>query len=50
LATSQSIVTYEIEDATAIGLTFNSSITGAAVPTGFAERFIHSEVESPDYL
>ncbi|KAF7335830.1 Arad-like aldolase/epimerase [Mycena venus] len=43
-ATSQSIVTYEIENATTIGLTFNSSVVGAAVPTGFAERFIHSEI------
>jgi len=52
LATSQSIVTYEVENATAIGLTFNSSITGAAVPTGFAERFIHSEIfkRFPDVL
>ncbi|KAJ7760619.1 arad-like aldolase/epimerase [Mycena maculata] len=44
LATSQSIVTYEIDNATAIALTFNSSVTGSAVPTGFSERFIHSEV------
>ncbi|KAJ7503526.1 arad-like aldolase/epimerase [Mycena galericulata] len=43
-ATSQSIVTYDIDNATAIQLTFNSSVTGAAVPTGFAERFIHSEI------
>ncbi|KAJ6538580.1 class II aldolase and Adducin N-terminal domain-containing protein [Mycena sp. CBHHK59/15] len=52
LATSQSIVTYEVENAPAIGLTFNSSITGAAVPTGFAERFIHSEIfkRFPDVL
>ncbi|KAJ7798580.1 arad-like aldolase/epimerase [Mycena olivaceomarginata] len=48
LATSQSIVTYEVENATAIELTFNSSITGAAVPTGFAERFIHQRF--PDVL
>ncbi|KAJ7056764.1 arad-like aldolase/epimerase [Mycena amicta] len=43
-ATSQSIVTYEIDNATAVGLTFNSSIVGSAVPTGFAERYIHSEI------
>ncbi|KAJ7116606.1 class II aldolase and Adducin N-terminal domain-containing protein [Mycena epipterygia] len=51
-ATSQSIVTYEVENATAIELTFNSSVTGAAVPTGFAERFIHSEIfkKFPDVL
>ncbi|KAJ7173939.1 arad-like aldolase/epimerase [Mycena crocata] len=51
-ATSQSIVTYEVENATAVGLTFNSSVTGSAVPTGFAERFIHSEIfkKFPDVL
>jgi len=51
-ATSQSIVTYEIENATSIALTFNSSVVGAAVPTGFAERFIHSEIykKFPDVL
>ncbi|KAJ7666312.1 arad-like aldolase/epimerase [Mycena rosella] len=43
-ATSQSIVTYEIENATAVALTFNASVTGAEVPTGFSERFIHSEI------
>ncbi|KAJ7470813.1 arad-like aldolase/epimerase [Mycena latifolia] len=51
-ATSQSIVTYEVENATAVGLTFNSSVIGAAVPTGFSERFIHSEIfkKFPDVL
>ncbi|KLO10095.1 arad-like aldolase/epimerase [Schizopora paradoxa] len=44
LATSQSIVTYEIDNATSLQLTFNSSVTGAAVPSGFLERFIHSEI------
>jgi len=44
LATSQSIVTYEINNATSLSLTFDSSVTGAAVPSGFLERFIHSEV------
>jgi len=44
LSTSQTIVTYEIENATAVQLTFNSSVTGTAVPTGFVERFIHSEI------
>ncbi|KAJ7284383.1 arad-like aldolase/epimerase [Mycena rebaudengoi] len=43
-ATSQSIVTYEIDNATAVGLTFNSSVPASQVPTGFAERFIHSEI------
>ncbi|KAJ7082841.1 arad-like aldolase/epimerase [Mycena belliarum] len=51
-ATSQSIVTYEVENATAVGLTFNSSVTGPAIPTSFAERFIHSEIfkRFPDVL
>ncbi|KAJ7183307.1 arad-like aldolase/epimerase [Mycena filopes] len=51
-ATSQSIVTYEVDNATAVGLTFNSSVVGAAVPTGFAERYIHSEIfkKFPDVL
>ncbi|KAJ6577577.1 class II aldolase and Adducin N-terminal domain-containing protein [Mycena capillaripes] len=51
-ATSQSIATYEIENATSIALTFNSSVAGAAVPTGFAERYIHSEIykKFPDVL
>ncbi|KAJ6596024.1 class II aldolase and Adducin N-terminal domain-containing protein [Mycena sp. CBHHK59/15] len=51
-ATSKSIVTYEIENATAVSLTFNSSVTGASVPTGFSERFIHSEILKafPDVL
>ncbi|KAE9404276.1 arad-like aldolase/epimerase [Gymnopus androsaceus JB14] len=44
LATSQSLVTYEIENATAIQLTFNTSVTGDAVPTGFIERYIHSQI------
>ncbi|KAF7327360.1 Arad-like aldolase/epimerase [Mycena kentingensis (nom. inval.)] len=51
-ATSQSIVTYEIDNATTVALTFNSSVTGSAVPTGFAERYIHSEIykKFPDVL
>ncbi|KAJ7352261.1 arad-like aldolase/epimerase [Mycena albidolilacea] len=51
-ASSQSIVTYEVENATSIGLTFNASVLGSAVPTGFAERFIHSEIykKFPDVL
>ncbi|KIK57134.1 hypothetical protein GYMLUDRAFT_46363 [Collybiopsis luxurians FD-317 M1] len=44
LATSQSLVTYEIDNATAIQLTFNTSVTGAAVPSGFSERYIHSQI------
>ncbi|KAF8953605.1 arad-like aldolase/epimerase [Flammula alnicola] len=44
LATSQSIITYEINNATALSLTFNTSVTGANIPAGFAERFIHSEL------
>nr|GAT52525.1 predicted protein [Mycena chlorophos] len=43
-ATSQSIITYDINNATALQLTFNASVTGSAIPTGFAERFIHSEI------
>lgn len=35
---------YEIENATAVALTFNSSVTGSNVPAGFVERFIHSEI------
>ncbi|KAJ6553550.1 arad-like aldolase/epimerase [Mycena vulgaris] len=51
-ATAQSIVTYEVENATSLGLTFNSSVTGSAVPTGFSERFIHSELfkKFPDVM
>ncbi|KAJ7772165.1 arad-like aldolase/epimerase [Mycena metata] len=44
LTTSQHIVTYAINNATAVALTFNSSVVGAKVPTGFAERYIHSEI------
>ncbi|KAF8192953.1 arad-like aldolase/epimerase [Pholiota molesta] len=44
LATSQSIITYDINNATALSLTFNTSVTGANVPAGFAERFIHSQI------
>ncbi|KAJ7588534.1 arad-like aldolase/epimerase [Mycena floridula] len=44
LATSQHIATYDIENATAIQLTLNSSVMGNDVPTGFLERFIHSEI------
>ncbi|KAJ7305645.1 arad-like aldolase/epimerase [Mycena albidolilacea] len=43
-ATSQSIVTYAIQNATVLNLTFNPSVKGTAVPTSFAERFIHSEI------
>jgi hypothetical protein len=35
---------YDIANATSLQLTFNASVTGGAVPAGFAERFIHSEV------
>ncbi|KAF8585292.1 hypothetical protein K439DRAFT_1343799 [Ramaria rubella] len=44
LSTSHSLVTYEIDNATAVSLTFNTSITGNNVPAGFSERFIHSEI------
>ncbi|KAF5391086.1 hypothetical protein D9757_003134 [Collybiopsis confluens] len=44
LATSQSLVTYEIDNATAIQLTFNTSVTGEAIPSGFLERYIHAEI------
>ncbi|KAJ4480162.1 arad-like aldolase/epimerase [Lentinula aciculospora] len=44
LATSQSLVTYEIDNATAVQLTFNTSVTGDAVPSGFLERYIHSQI------
>jgi len=44
LATSQSLVTYEINNATALQLTFNTSVTGSAIPSSFIERFIHSEI------
>ncbi|KAJ3829606.1 arad-like aldolase/epimerase [Lentinula raphanica] len=44
LTTSQSLVTYEIDNATAVQLTFNTSVTGDAVPSGFLERFIHSQI------
>ncbi|KAF8904138.1 arad-like aldolase/epimerase [Gymnopilus junonius] len=44
LSTSQSLVTYEINNATALHLTFNASVTGGAIPSSFIERFIHSEI------
>ncbi|KAE9394581.1 hypothetical protein BT96DRAFT_827477 [Gymnopus androsaceus JB14] len=44
LTTSQTLVTYEIDNATAIQLTFNTSVTGNAVPSGFIERYIHSQI------
>jgi len=44
LTTSQSLVTYEIDNATSVQLTFNSSVTGDNVPSGFVERFIHSQI------
>jgi len=44
LATSQDLVTYEIDNATAIQLTFNNSVTGEDVPSGFIERYIHSQI------
>lgn len=37
---------YEIDNATAVQLTFNTSVTGDAVPSGFLERYIHSQVRS----
>ncbi|KAF4617606.1 hypothetical protein D9613_005618 [Agrocybe pediades] len=44
LATSQSLVTYDINNATALHLTFNTTITGSAIPSSFLERFIHSQI------
>jgi len=44
LVASKDLVTYKIDNATAVQLTFNSSVTGASVPTGFVERYIHSEI------
>uniref|UniRef100_A0A8H7XPC8 Class II aldolase/adducin N-terminal domain-containing protein n=1 Tax=Psilocybe cubensis TaxID=181762 RepID=A0A8H7XPC8_PSICU len=44
LTTAQSLVTYAIENATALRLTFNSSVTGDAIPSSFLERFIHSQI------
>uniref|UniRef100_A0A0W0GBX6 Class II aldolase/adducin N-terminal domain-containing protein n=1 Tax=Moniliophthora roreri TaxID=221103 RepID=A0A0W0GBX6_MONRR len=44
LATSQSLVTYDISNATALHLTFNESITGSEIPSSFLERFIHSQI------
>ncbi|KDR82351.1 hypothetical protein GALMADRAFT_206248 [Galerina marginata CBS 339.88] len=44
LATSGSLVTYDINNATALHLTFNTSVTGSAIPSSFLERFIHSEI------
>ncbi|KAJ7450291.1 arad-like aldolase/epimerase [Mycena galericulata] len=41
LTNSTSIVTYAIQNATAIELTFSPDAT---IPTGFSERFIHSEI------
>ncbi|KAJ6571131.1 class II aldolase and Adducin N-terminal domain-containing protein [Mycena capillaripes] len=41
LANSTSIVTYAIQNATAVDLTFSANAT---IPTGFSERFIHSEI------
>ncbi|KAH9480162.1 Decarboxylase tropJ [Psilocybe cubensis] len=35
---------YAIENATALRLTFNSSVTGDAIPSSFLERFIHSQI------
>ncbi|KAF7312001.1 Arad-like aldolase/epimerase [Mycena indigotica] len=40
-ATAADIVTYDIANATARQVTLNAS---AAIPAGFAERFIHSEI------
>ncbi|KIJ31222.1 hypothetical protein M422DRAFT_186286, partial [Sphaerobolus stellatus SS14] len=39
---------YEINNATALALTFNSSVTSPNIPSGFLERFIHSEAPFPD--
>jgi len=44
LATSQDLVTYDINNATALHLTFNPSVTGSAIPSSFLERFIHSQI------
>ncbi|KAJ7221277.1 arad-like aldolase/epimerase [Mycena pura] len=41
-ATSQSIVKYEINNATAVDLPFDLNAT--TIPTSFSERFIHSEI------
>lgn len=40
---------YDIENATALHLTFNTSVTGSAIPSSFVERFIHSEVSICGY-
>jgi len=41
LANSTSIITYAIQNAKAVDLTFSPNAT---IPTGFSERFIHSEI------
>jgi ribulose-5-phosphate 4-epimerase/fuculose-1-phosphate aldolase len=44
LTTSSSLVTYAISNATTVQLTFNSSVAPEDVPSGFLERFIHSQI------
>ncbi|KAF9049089.1 arad-like aldolase/epimerase [Panaeolus papilionaceus] len=44
LTTSDSLVTYDINNATALHLTFNPSVTGSSIPSSFLERFIHSQI------
>ncbi|PPR01943.1 hypothetical protein CVT24_001301 [Panaeolus cyanescens] len=44
LTTSQTLVTYDINNATALHLTFNPSVTGSSIPSSFLERFIHSQI------
>ncbi|KAJ7680377.1 arad-like aldolase/epimerase [Mycena polygramma] len=44
LTNSTSVVTYAIENATAVGLTFSPGTT--TIPAGFSERYIHSEIYS----
>ncbi|KAF9269716.1 arad-like aldolase/epimerase [Marasmius fiardii PR-910] len=43
-ATSQSLVTYDISNATPLHLTFNESVVGNDIPPSFIERFIHSQI------
>jgi len=43
LTESTSVVTYAIQNATAVDLTFSPDAT---IPSGFSERFIHSEIYS----
>ncbi|KAG7095337.1 hypothetical protein E1B28_006099 [Marasmius oreades] len=43
-ATSQTLVTYDISNATPLHLTFNESVVGEDIPPSFSERFIHSQI------